>query len=608
MNFDPPKLYKKIVCVSNDYLMSAQLSSCFHRKNYYFVVLEPPRSLHKYWRNEFIKLNNILAKTEAEIIIFLNLKTEMVSLIKNQLKIPENQYVYINTQEELETFLKKYSSVFKGILECPPDREKVAHALLEAKRKEFKLVIKAGAKYTNKVNENSEHLLACDSNENLLPVILGNYAFSINADIKFFKGDDRYNPIEIYSVLSDMRGLEERNKIARGIKKEISEKLHIELKNISNYKFITFFTDDFQYGYFFPDVPSTHILNKLLVGQFIADAVAEPLVRTTSALLVDTGFFPNSETDFIKDILIKQNVTIKELRNDQFSNVDLDNHIQIYPYDVLFICSHGKFPTGTRFKIKFNDKNSIDHIILVDVLDSFGLTGKGDPENPIVSVQTITEFVELDDQPWYQKKYKPGSSKTIVEDFIAIKRESWEVIEKEDVTMSFNNAIETKDPLGPYVPMIHGISDPFSSPFVFNNACMSTYTIGVNFIFAGSSFYIGTVRKIKDPVAIKTAIGFFDKTISQNKSFALSLWEAQVEAKIPTDDRVYTCIGCHFQKFSFNKIDNTRDLLKSRIARSAFMRLKSSKKADLEDSVKERYLDAIDFLKKIAMNILEQEK
>ncbi|MGA2911474.1 MAG: hypothetical protein ABSE17_02450 [Candidatus Levyibacteriota bacterium] len=606
MNFDPPKLYKRIVCISDDYILSAQLSSCFHKRNTYFAVLEPPRSLHKYWRNEFIKLNNVLAKINAEKIIFLSIKEDMMTLIKDQLHIPESKYTYIADEKELLRFLDKYSSVFKGVIECPPDRKKVAYALLEAKRKEFKLLIKPEAEYKPKIDKENNHLIASDSIDLLLPTMLANYAFSINADIRFFKGEAHYSPKEMYSMISDTRGSDERGKTARGVKKEIKTKLESELKNINGYEFITFFTDDFQYGYFFPDIPNTHIFNKLLVGQFIADAIAKPFIEVDSALLVDTGFFSNSETDDIKALLLKQNVFTKELRDDKFNNVDLDNFIQIYPYDFLFICSHGVFPEGTRFKIGFNDSKGIDHIIVVDVIDSFGITDKGEPDNPIVDVKTTTEFVELDNQPWYQKKYKPGSSKTIVEDFIAIDRKDWNVLEKEDVTMNYSNVIVTKDKLGAYIPMIHGIADPFSSPFIFNNACVSTYTMGVNFIFAGASFYIGTIRNVKDSVAVKTATMFFEKTITQNKSLAFSLWEAQVDAKIPIEDRVHTCVGCHFQKFSFNKIQDAKELLKNRIIRSSMMRLRSSRKRDLEKNVKGRHIDAIKFLRKVMFSIVAE--
>lgn len=598
MNFDPPRLYKRIVCISDDFILSAQLSSCFHKNDTYFAVLEPPRSLHKYWRNEFIKLNNLLAKINAEKIIFLNVKEDIVKPIKDQLNIPESKYIYIRNEQELLKFLDKYNRIFKGILECPPDREKVTYALLEAKRKEFKLLIKKGAKYQPVLTKNNPHLIASDSTDNLLPTVLANYAFSINADIRLFKCDTPYSPNEIYSVISDTRGSNERSKTAKEIKNEIETKLSSELKNISNYGFATFFTDDFQYGYFFPETPSTHIFNKLLVGQFIADAISEPIIQIESAVLVDPGFFPKSETDDIKALLLEKNAFVKELLNDEFTNVELDNFIQVYPYDFLFICSHGSFPKGTRFKVKFNDSNKVEHIIVVDIIDSFGITGRGDPDNPLIDVKTFTEFVELDNQPWYQKKYKAGSSKTIVEDFIAIDRRDWKVLEKKDVIMNFSNVIVTKDKLGPYVPMIHGISDPISSPFIFNNACVSTYTMGINFIFAGASFYIGTIKNIKDSVAVKTALMFFEKTISENKSLAFSLWEAQVDAKVPIEDRVYTCIGCHFQKFSFNLSQDTKEILKDRIARLAYMRLKSSRRSDLEDNVKQRHIDAIEFLGK----------
>ncbi len=598
MNFEPPKLYKRIVCISDDYISSAQLSSCFHKRNTYFVVLEPPRSLHKYWRNEFIKLNNVLAMIHAEKIILLNLKEEMITPIKEQLNIRENKYIYIRNEKELLKFIDKYSGIFKGVIECPPDRKKVTYALLEAKRKEFRLLIKLDAKYQPKVEKINSHLIASDSADKLLPTVLANYAFSVNADIQFFKSDIPYSPKEMYSVISDTRGSDERSKTAKEIKKEIEGELNIKLKEANSYAFITFFTDDFQYGYFFQDIPSTHIFSRLLVSQFLAESIAKPAIEIESALLVDTGFFPNSETDDIKNLLLQQNVFIKELRNDKFTNVDLDNFIQIYPYDFLFICSHGRFPEGTRFTIKFDDSKGVDHIIVVDVLDSFGLTGKGDPNNPLISVKTLTEFVELDGHPWYQKKYKPGSSKTVVEDFIAIDRAKWNVLERKAVIMTFNNSIVTKDKLGVYIPAVHGIADPFSPPFIFNNACVSTYTMGIDLIFAGASFYIGTVRKVKDAVAIKTAILFFEKTIAQGKTLAFSLWEVQMDGKIPHEDRVYASIGCHFKKFLFNTVQDTEELLKRRIIRASLMRLRSSRRSDLEDSVKERHVDAIKFLQK----------
>lgn len=594
--WDAPRIEGAVVCISEDYILASQISSCFNNEGTYFAVLEPPRSLHKYWGNEFIKLNNVLAKINPNKIIFINLKNEMINPIKEQLNLNEKKYIYLNNQTEVTEFIDKNKIPFKGILKCPPDREKVTYALLDAKRKKYRLLIQDGAKYeviSDKVTR--KHLLVSDSLSKLLPVTLADYAFSINADIRFLNYNISYKPKEIYSIISDTRGSDKRSKMAKVISEDIKSNLEKELGEINKYELVTFFTDDFPYGYFFPKLPNTHIFNKLLVSHFLADSITQPNIEVQSSLLVDPGFFQHSETNSISSLLKQKSVYIKELRDDKFRNLDLDNSIQFFPYDLLFICSHGDFPEGMRFKIKFSDKNDCEHTIVIDTLDEFNPTNKGFEESQIISVKTFYEFVELDGRPWYQKTYKNGSSKTVVEDFLALKRK-WNVIEKKKVEMQHCNVIVTKDPLGPYIPMIHGISDPMSTPFIFNNACVSSYTMCVNFVFAGSSFYIGTVKPVKDDVAIKTALSFFEKSIKQNKSLALSLWEALNEKNIPEDDRVYSCIGCHFKRFSFNSKEDNKVKIKQRIQLGIAMRLRRIFGEDLEINIKNRHADAISFL------------
>lgn len=594
--WDAPVLEDRIVCISDDYILSSQVSSCFNRESVYFVVLEPPRSLHKYWRNEFVKLNNVLAKIRPKKIIFVNVKSEIVNPIKAQLRISNKRYEYLNNQAEVTKYVDNFSFSFKGILECSPDRKKITQALLEAKRKKYRLVIKDSVDYESKTGGvERKHVVVSDSSSSLLPVVLANYAFSIDADIVFLNTKISYKPEEIYSILSDTRGNNHRAIVAKAIVKNVRSTLEAELVVLNKYKLVTFFTDDFQYGYFFPNLPTTHIFNRLLPSHFIADSIASPNIEVQSAVLIDPGFFPNSETNGISSLLAQSGVYVKELRDDKFSNSDLDCSIQFFPYDLLFICSHGDFPKGVRFKIKFSDKNNCEHIIVIDTLDEFNPTNKGVGNNRLIGVKTFTEFVELDGYPWYQKKYKKGSSKTVVEDFLALYRKDWTVLEKKNVTMNYCNIIVTKDPISPYyIPMIQSVSDPQSAPFIFNNACVSTYTICVNIIFAGASFYIGTVIPIKDSVAIKTAQKYFEKSVKQNKSLALSIWEALSEENIAKEDRVYTCIGCHFKKFSFGEDNATK--LKERIEINIVSRISRIFGSNLEANVKDKHTDAVSFL------------
>lgn len=592
-DFIPPKIEEKIVCISDDYILAAQISACFNDKDTYFVVLEPPRSLHKYWSNEFIKLNNLLAKIRPKIILFANVKKEMMSLIKKQLKLKKEKYFYLKKASQIKNLSKIYKTNFKGILECPPEREKITHALLEAKRKKYQLIINPNVEYEIK-SYNEKNIVMSDSSSDMLPVILANYAFSINTGLKLFDYKSPHSSRETYNIFGDTRGNNKRSKKAKEIIEDIKSTFNTTLKDINKYEFITFFTDDFYYGYYIPEIPTTHIYNKLLPSYFIANAIVEPFIPVQSAVLVDPGFFANSETNYISNLLKEKKVFVKELRDNKFTNLELDNHIQCFPYDFLFICSHGDFPTGVRFKIKFFDKAGCDHIITIDTLDSFDLTDKGIGKDRLINVKTFFEFVDLDGEPWYSKKYKKGSSKTIVEDFLNIDRKNWDVLEKKDSIMKFCNIIRTKD--GPYIPMIHGISDPISSPFIFNNACVSSYTMATNFIFAGSSFYVGTVKPVDNLDAIKTAQYFFKKSIVENKSLSISLWEAQNERKVLQEDKIYICVGCHFQKLLFLQDEDNTSKLKKRLIADIFLRKQSLSRINLDQSVIDKHSDAMKFL------------
>ena len=594
--FESPNLDSKTVCISDDYVYSCQISSCFNEPNTYFCVIEPPRTLHKYWRNEFTMLNNLLAKIRPKTIIFSKIDKKIQELIKKQLNLDSKRYEYINNDFQLETFMKKYESHFKGMISCPPDRKKITHALLEAKKRRYRLIVDKQSDYKIHQNHTSKYIVVSDSISDLLPPILSNYAFSINSDLFVFDYDINYSPKEILDIFIDSRsrgrdGLQAK-KIATSTKSELKSKLDI----INKYEFTTFLTGEFLYGTLYPEKPTTHIYNKILPSHFIASAISRPNIRVSSALLVDTNFFEDSEVPYIHNMLEKQKVQIKELFNNNFTNLDLDNAIQFYPYDLLHICSHAGLSTGTLFEIEFIDKAECKHIITLNTYDSFDPTDKGYGNDRIIEVKTFFEFVELDNQPWYAKTYKKGSSRTVVEDFLAIDRKDWKVIsQKKNVPMKYCNLIMTKDRFGNYLPMIQSASDPISSPLVFNNACMSTYTLASNFIYAGASFYVGTINFVNDAFAVNTAKYFYDFSIKNNESLAISLWKAQNKASVFSEYKVFASIGCHFQKIEFDLKINSEEVLKQRLAYDIFMRQKrlSTSMDKLEKSTIDKHQDAL---------------
>jgi len=592
----PPNIEKRIVCISDNFVLAAQISSYFNDNDMYFSVLELPRFLREDWTNELIKLNNVLSRIKADRIIFAGVSNELITLIKNQLRISERKYLYINKKSEIKKIDNFTKQVFRGTIECEPDSLKITYCLLEAKRKKLKLNVTSSARYSPTISQESKHCVYFDSVENINPVLVANYAFSINADIQFLDLNLEYDSREISSIISDSQGNSERGTTARGLSAEIELEIKSCIGDIRSYEFATFFTKAIHYGFFCPQIPATHILNSILPSYFLAISVSENKVTVNSTVLVDTGFFKNSETDDICDLLTVKNVCVKELRDNQFSNFDLDNAVQFYPYDLLFICSHGGSPSGERFKIGFNDSNDCYHTITIDVAHSFEPTNVGKGDNRMINVKTFTEFIELDDQPWYSKHYKPGSSKTVVSDFIMIDRKDWQVLERTKVeNMKHCNVIVTQSKMGGYMPMVHSISDPESAPFVFNNSCISNHTLDNSFIFAGASFYVGTIKNVNNLDAVNVAKTFFKKTVEDEHELALSLWQAQQESDL-VGGSVYTSTGCHFMKFLFDSSSDSREIVKRRIKADVLRRLRRSRQEGLDDSLKKRHMEAAKYL------------
>lgn len=117
----------------------------------------------------------------------------------------------------------------------------------------------------------------------------------------------------------------------------------------------------------------------------------------------------------------------------------------------------------------------------------------------------------------------------------------------------------------------------------------------IDFVFAGSSFYIGTVKSVNNLDAITLAKYFFKSAIVENKLLAVSLWESQWEDNVMEDEKIYVCIGCHFQKFSFIDKYQTDDL-EARLLENIFKRRQRITDPNVKKSLRDRHTDILKFL------------
>ena len=553
--FKIPIIHRKAICITDDPISGGIISSYFNQENEYFALIECPRLARPDALNEIIKRVNLIARIKPEVIIFANITKEIIGTIKKY--FPDQKILDIDAINEIDSLLKvefKCDNLEK--LYCKP--EEIVYGSLLAKFKKNHLFIDDNAPNLNyfEINKlvSSGHLVTIDDNKGIVPIIAVNYAYSINAKLLFLPEKDEEEIKIIYKDIANSRyyqGLKRGEDANRSlISQQINYESYFPGRKIDA-SFITFITKGIPYGYFFPDIPSAHLFSYPDLGMTISNNLyySNYIKETRSALLVDPDVFPENwgqtETGFVSEQLEKMGVYTKELRGKNAKVYDTSLFIEWFPYDLLYICSHAGRMDGRELKIKFLDRNGNEHRIVIEEAVSFGLTHEGVGDDRLVEVTNFINFLSIDGFDWREKIEKSDGKITgnTIEDFLAIPREKWQVINKRDIPF-VNNSIRIELADGDSQLVFHNVSG-MGLPIIFNNACVSFYSFALRFLFAGARSYIGTLAPINTVKAKEIAQLFFN-SLSVSKPLPILLWEIQKKCFPNPIERVYIFVGTHF--------------------------------------------------------------
>ncbi len=560
-----PEIHGFFACITGDLEIAAKISTLFSPEKFYFPVIDPPRVKRPDASNEAIRRLNLLAQLHPQRIIFGKLlPEEKMALVGG---IPLGKIDNIETEEELDVLIKAVSGELdiKGVVECREDQ--VALGLLLAKYEKKFIEIKSDAADIDedaiKKYSKGDHLVVLDDLSGINQVIAANYAYMLHGSIKIVSNSpeeenqsafedimDRDNP-------SDVRRGHRANRSLMSQQYKLDKKISIE--EIEE-KFVTFITSGFPYGYFFPEVPSTHLFSNPDLGLSVLKGLMAAYRPTNTALTVDPGHFKNSETKEVNSALTKLGTHVKTLIDSEATVYKLGINIEIYPYDLLFICSHAGQSDGQEFTIEVPDKEGKSHVLVVEVADGFGLTGEGTGRGSIVEVKSHFGFVSMDGYDWSDPDRPKNMG--IVENFINnTDRSKWKILSKRDVTIVKRAVVlEMKD--GSFIPMMHNLAG-HESPLIFNNACITFNEFSERFIFAGAVAYIGTLVSISNKYAIEFAKTFFN-TLDPNKPIPIHLWETQKKLNDDPKKYYYMHVGV-FHTFINSADSNTTEKLKKKL-------------------------------------------
>ena len=195
-----------------------------------------------------------------------------------------------------------------------------------------------------------------------------NYAYSVGADIMI-----------VNSVSKEI--IRQFNKDVISWKKEKNYSAFMRVRefaseqfgsfDFSTYEYITFVTDGIPYGILYNDIVCcSHILRDLRPDVFIFNNVMyENKEKLFGIALVFSPEPPDlmkgavEEKENITMHLRKYGVDVKVLDGKRATIKTFDEHLEMYPYDIMHIISHGGKVEGYAVTSSFFDRDGNTHVV-----------------------------------------------------------------------------------------------------------------------------------------------------------------------------------------------------------------------------------------------------
>ncbi len=542
LDLKPPKIHKKVACIAKDPVLAAIVTTYFNTEGSYFCLMDAPRIKRPNKSNEVIKRNNVLARVQPEIIIYAGLNKEEINEL-NKI-VPTPRVIIINDDSEIKSKLNSKADILEdAVFKCR--KEDIVPGLIRAKKLRKRLEIdEASPAVDVDLESTNQHVVVIDDDDLLAQVMAANFAISVGAELRIIAAPDKEFVNVINRDLLDTRNSTPgRSTDATRSTQDNKTKLIRSLGNINfeNTEFITYITKGIPYGYFFPEIPATHYYSypDLGLSLFYGIYVATKIKQTRTAVLVDPGFFTNSETSLVKSVLENGNTYVKTISGDDATVYNVSQYIQFFPYDLLFFCSHAGEAEGEKLTIRVKDRSGIPHIIEIEQAVGFSFTGEGTGMQSIVSVSNFIGFVSFDGVVWEKAKTPPF----FVSDFMKLEgNNKWDILHREPCSVNHCVVVKLKDSLLQF--HFHLLAE-HTHPLVFNNSCNSSHEMAGSLLFAGAYAYIGTLTTVGDSDAINIAKEVFTN-ISKTKTLPIVLWEAQRKVYPSPEDRIYIHFGSPF--------------------------------------------------------------
>lgn len=523
-NFNAPTTRKDFIVVVDRHKpeLLASVISYLHQKGAYLPiftcskvetaqnspVLQPDiYAIQRKRSSDFtVLLNNaIIENGGCENLIFLGLSDNQKSFL-DVLREPYN-VLDIDDADDIEPYLGGFSLEREAFFEC--SGEQCPEAFFYAAQTNLKLrIVQAAAAVPPLPAEEGMGLVVVERTGDADMIMAVSYALSVEAGVLMVEPLKKREKDEILYLI-------ERWQAADGTAlNEIKDRINSRIggTDMGRYAFATFFTDGLPYPLCVTAIPCS-LVNLIYRPDFFVfnTIISEYNEKNGSAAIFSPGFFdPDEEVAAFSALFEHYNFYMRKMLGTGASVYNLRNTIELYPIDLLHICSHGGTVGGNFCRVRFEDGSGQKHVVEFDHVLSVGLTPYLDKH----IVESLYYFKSLNGYRWRSEELNAQGYPS--ELYASLQQKISEAFEQKKVKVlaridSVHNTNAIKCDSFQYNANFDQFSGSDNHPVIFNNTCWSWMVISNHFLAAGARGYVGTLREIGNQDAVTFAKNFYGR-------------------------------------------------------------------------------------------------
>jgi hypothetical protein len=393
----------------------------------------------------------------------------------------------------------------KDALQCRS--EDALRGLIVAHRHRKRLVLHPGAPQLPEIVQPATSAVVVELLEDAGTVVAINYSNSIDASVLLVDALDKDQARQVQNWMQDWKEKHETQPYQK-LKQEVERR--IGGISFQQFDYVTFFTSGLPYSLILEDIiPCTYVHLMLKPDLFVLNSILfRDGERFGAAVVFSPVFFPDEETSWLCDFLLRNKYYLRPLIAQNASLAAFDFHAQRFPYDLLHICSHGGEVEGYEMTEEFTDRDGKAH--RVEFEEVVGFTPA--PDNPgMVSVHRKVFPRTLDGLRWMSPELKQHGLPSHVSLAMWKSMLQCEGVRRPKGRVALSCAIACADSIhqGQFDELAS-----YSSPIVFNNTCWSWSEVAAFFLACGARAYIGTLWNIDNDAAVLAARTFYENLLS----------------------------------------------------------------------------------------------